>query len=120
MTPEEIRELADEVQRVFPRQAGTDMKLERWPAILDGIRYSEALIAVAMLKYFVRWAEPEQIAARVRLTRTKLQEPSGDAWEARRARHNGEEYQGGPVCWPPDICVGSCSACPNTAGEVGA
>lgn len=48
----------------------------------------------------------------------KPYEPSGDVWAARLARHNGREYTGGPGCWPPEICVGSCAVCPNnTAGE---
>ena len=40
-------------------------------------------------------------------------EPSGEAWDGRRVRHDGKEYQGGAVCWPPDICAGSCPTCPK-------
>jgi len=42
-------------------------------------------------------------------------EPGGEAWEASKARRNGEEYQGGPVCWSE--CVGICRVCRHTETE---
>ncbi|MFF5261314.1 hypothetical protein ACFY4C_20420 [Actinomadura viridis] len=119
MTPAEIQDLAAEVRRVFPRQATEDLQLERWPDVLQGVRYSEALIAVAMLRYFRRWVEPEHILDQVKLTRTKVADPWGQAWEDRTARHGGQQYRGGPVCWnPQERCEGICRDCPlEAAGE---
>lgn len=114
MTPAEIRELADEVRRVCPKQTITDEELRRWPGLLVGIRYSEALLAVAMLRFFQRHIEPEHIAKRVQVAREKLAEPFGDAWKARVERHGGREFSGGPVCWDPVVeCEGICRECPR-------
>lgn len=34
----------------------------------------------------------------------------------RLARHQGREYQGGPLCWAPEIsCEGVCWVCPRNA-----
>lgn len=119
MTPQELRALADEVQRARPAQVVDDSELQEWARVLDGIRLPEALIAVAMLRQLTKRIRPERIAERVREARSHAVEPAGEAYFEALARRGGREYEGGPVCWPPDICVGSCTTCPNqAAGEV--
>lgn len=117
MTPQELRALADEVHRARPAQVVDDSELQEWARVLDGIRLPEALVAVAMLRQLTKRIRPERIAERVREARAHTVEPAGEAYFAALARRGGREYGGGPVCWPPDICVGACSTCPNPAGE---
>lgn len=100
MTHEEVATLADEVRRVFPVQQIAAEDLPNWRAVLGLLRYSECLIAVALLRHLQGSVSPEDIRGRVWIIRKQAAEPAyrpgGEAWEQNLAAH-GQEYTGGHV-----------------------
>lgn len=118
MRIEEARELAAAVRRVRPEQEIPADLIERWPGVLTGLTFSECLMAVASLALFKREIWANDILGRAQTIRRARQEPAGDIWKARLARHGGREFDGGAVCWnPAEQCEGVCKVCPRDTGE---
>lgn len=114
MRLEAAKDLADVVRRACPNQTISDEVVGRWPGILTGLTFSECLVAVASLAMEQREIQAPDIQRRALLIRGRRQEPSGEAWEARRRRHGGREFPGGAVCWDPAVkCEGICRECPR-------
>lgn len=119
VTREEVLTLVDEVRRAFPGQEIAEADLPNWRTVLGPYRYSECLVAVAVLRHLQASVSPEDIKSRVWTIRKQAAEPSyrpgGEAWEQNIAAH-GAEYEGGPVCWDPRVaCEGICKVCPVAA-----
>jgi hypothetical protein len=108
MTLNEAHRLLNAAKVACPNQRITPDMPERWRELLHDVTFGDCMKAVVFLADRLDVIEWSDIADYLSRTRS---EPGGDVYFEALARRGGKEYTGGPVCWDPANCEGTCREC---------